>query len=324
MAAGLALLLPTAAASAQELDPETRRAALELAAMGDEAWGRGDYPAALEKFSQARVLVPAPTLALRQSECLEKLGRLIDASAVLQDTAEFPLAANASLPFRKAVAAARVRAEAMLARIPTLEIVMQGVPSAQATVSLDGKALTQEQWASPIRVDPGAHQVKAVAGSAVASERVMLDEGAHTQIVLRPELPANAAIAAQPESVASLAAEATPEKRHGQLRTWAWVGLGIGATGVLAGLATGIGVLVMRNDLDHGGCVASVCKPSQGGDVRVYNALRTASVAGFVVGGFGLASGAVLWFAEVRGERANHQSFLPFVGPGSVGVAGTF
>jgi hypothetical protein len=322
---GLVLLLCSAAASAQELAPDTRRAALELAAQGDEAWARGDFTAALGKFAQARALVPAPTLAVRHGECLEKLGRLIDAAKVFQEAADFSLPANASEPFRKAVAAARPRAEATQARIPLLEIVVQAEQSAQATVSLDGQAVPQEQWASPFRVDPGAHLVKAVAGGAEASERVVLEEGARVRVVLRPERPADAVAAAKPAPSPDVGASPTKaEERRGSLRTWAWVGLGIGAAGTLAGLATGIAVLKMRNDLDDSGCTGSVCKTSQGGDVRTYNRLRTASVAGFVVGGLGIATGAILWLVEPRSDRVNRQAFMPFVAPGSVGVAGVF
>lgn len=322
--AAAVLLLGSAMAFAQEMDPDTRRAALDMAAEGDEAWTRGDFPASLERFTQARALVPAPTLVFRQGECLEKLGRLVDAANVFREAAGFPLAANASEPFRKAVTAARVRVEALQPRIPILEIVVQADPSGPATVALDGQALPQERWALPMRVDPGAHLVKAAAGHVEASERVVLDEGARVRIVLHLEPPANVVAAAPAPAREAETSPAKPEERRGTLRPWAWVGLGIGAAGTLTGLGTGIAVLKMRNDLDDGGCVSSVCKTSQSGDVRTYNALRTASVAGFVVGGLGLVTGVILWFAEPRGDRGNRQAFLPFVAPGSVGVAGTF
>jgi hypothetical protein len=301
------------------LDPEKRRAALDLAARGDEAWSRGDFADALGKFTGARALVPAPTLAVRQGECLEKLGRLIEAAAVFGEAARFPLTGNVSEPFRQAVTLAGAHLEGLKIRIPTLaiEVISPGDP--EPRVALDGKALPKEQWSQAIPLDPGIHQVTASGGAGEIADRVRLSEGERARIVLRPTPP-------PPHPPTELSTKVATDHAPPTLRPWAWVGFGVGAAGTLAGLGTGIAVLKWRNDLDDGGCVATVCPTRQQGEVGTYNTLRTASVVGFVAGGVGFATGAILWFLDSGkpGSRKGGLTLAPTLGPGSAGVIGTF
>ena len=307
--------------TAQDLDPEKRRAALDLATGGDEAWARGEFALALGKFTEARALVPAPTLALRQGECLEKLGRLIEAAAVFDEAARFPLGANTSEPFRQAVATAGVRMEGLAARIPTLTIEVIGAAASDVSLSVDGVPLPRERWAKPVQADPGPHAVKATAGTRETAEPLVLRAGERARIVLRlpPASPSTPSPAAPP-----LTESSTPMATARPLRTWAWIGLGTGATFTLVGLGTGLAVLKWRSDLDKDGCVATVCPTHQRGEVGTYNTLRTASVVGFMAGGVGLAAGVILWVLDRPPHRGASHALAPFLGPGSAGVTGSF
>ena len=312
-------------ARAQDIDPQLRQAALELATSGDALFASGSYAAALEKFTRASELVTAPTLMVRQAECLEKLARLVEAAEAYRKAAQFPVGDNATEPFRLAVATANGRIAAIEARTSHLELIVQAPDPDAVLVTLNDQPLSAPQRQKALELNPGRYRVRATAGSQSAFEEVTLEEGSRRQVTLRlfpvavsPTLPSS-----RPSTMRdSRAPEAKPNTSL--VPTLGWISLGVGAAGLLTGIGTGIEVFHLKHDLDKSGCTNSVCGPEQQGDVRTYNSLRVVSASGFVVGGVGLAVGSALLYFAPRTERAGRKHLAPWVGIGSAGLSGSF
>jgi hypothetical protein len=61
--------------------------------------------------------------------------------------------------------------------------------------------------------------------------------------------------------------------------------------------------------------------------VSSYNTSRHVSTAGFILGGIGVAAGAVLFATAPKGaprRASGAPSIAPFIGVGSAGVSGSF
>ena len=312
-------------ARAQDIDPQVREAALELATSGDALFASGNYATALDRFTRASELVTAPTLMVRQAECLEKLGRLIEAAEAYRKTARFLVDDSATEPFRLAVAAAKARIAAIEARVSHLEVIVQAPNPDAVLVTLNDQPVSVPQWQKILELNPGRYQVRATAGSQAAFEAVTLEEGSHRQVTLRL-FPAAASPALPISQPAIMHDSPAPEPKPGTslVPTLGWISLGVGAAGLLTGIGTGIEVFHLKRDLDKNGCIDGVCGPGQQGDVHTYNSLRVVSTTGFVVGGVGLAVGSAIFYFAPRQERASREHLTPWVGIGSAGFSGRF
>ncbi len=311
-------------ARAQDIDPQVRQAALELATSGDALFASGNYEAALERFTRASELVSAPTLIVRQAECLEKLGQLVEAAAAYRKAAQFPVDDSATEPFRLAVATAQSRSAAIEARASHLEVIVQAPDPDAVLVTLNDQPLPVSQRQKALELNPGRYRVRATAGSQSAFEEVTLEEGSRRQVTLRL-LPA-AAPPAPPSSQPAIVHDSPrePKPSTSLVPTLGWISLGVGAAGLLTGIGTGIEVFHLRHELDKSGCINTVCGPGQDGDVHTYNSLRVVSTSAFVVGGVGLAVGSALFYFAPRSDRAGREHFTPWVDIGSAGFSGRF
>lgn len=336
MASSLPLLFVAAnlmcwSAYAQEIDPGVRRAALEMAASGDSLFAQGDYAAALAQFTRAAELVTAPTLMLRQAECLEKLGRLVDAAEAYRHAADFAISETTTEPFRLAVANAKQRLTAVEARTAHLGLVIQAEHPESVLVTLNENPVSVPQRQNTIVLDPGHYRIRAIQGTESASSEVTLEEGSRVQVVLRlPIAPpaVGTAETARPNPKAPPPAAAPPPatiRQHSSVhRTAGWVSLSVGGVGVLTGLIAGFEVYHLKRELDHNGCIDSVCGPDQRQDVQTYNAMRVLSATGAIVGGLGLAVGGALLYFAPHAEPAASARITPWLGPSSAGIAGAF
>ena len=107
-------------------------------------------------------------------------------------------------------------------------------------------------------------------------------------------------------------------------RTLGWVGLGVGAAGVVLGGITGLVASSKKSDLDSGDCLDGRCGPSERDEVESYNSMVTLSTVGFVVGGIGLAAGATLLLTAPSPNSESEAYVAPWVGIASAGIKGRF
>lgn len=302
----MGVLLWCGAALAQPAAPDegTRNAARALAEEGDRLLADGDFVGAIDRFSRAWSLVPAPTIGVRWARALAAQDRLIAAEERYVATLRTPLAEDAPPPFRAAVQEATAELAALRPRIPRLTIVRAAGVGA---VRLDGKDVPEALLGVPRPVDPGAHEVTA-ANASVA--RFELDDGEKKRIELTP-----------------LVAGIDPDAAAGR-RTAAWVAFGVGAAGLGVGLVAGGIALGNKSSLDDACRDDGGCPADSADDLDGFRGAGTVATVGFVIAGLGAASGAIilLTLPSETGERAGRapSSIGAMVGPGRVALAGRF
>ncbi|HET7541965.1 MAG TPA: hypothetical protein VFK05_18960 [Polyangiaceae bacterium] len=281
------VLLCTSSAFAE--DAETRTAARDLATQGAQAFEAGDYARASDFFRRAHELVPAPSIALLRARSLAKLGQLLEAVDIYEQTSRFKLPDDAPEAYLQAVETARIEMEDVRRRLPRLKLTLIGLSSSeQAQVSMDDKPTPGALLGVERPINPGQHRVEArVAGQLRATRELDIAEGQSYQIELdvRPAEPA-------PKPVVVVQQAAPVEKPHSWRKTGGFVALGVGALGLGIGTYTGIVALHHKSDLD------SVCKPScppsSADDIDSWRSNRTISYVSFGVGIAAAATGVAL------------------------------
>lgn len=314
----VALLGAFPAAAYGQPAPESIEAAKEAARIaadkGQEHFDAGRYKEAIAAFRDADQKFHAPTIQLMIARAHEKLGQLREARAQYQQVVDEKLALYAPRPFFQAQLDAKKEMEALIPRIPTLQVTVKGAPAADVQLTVDGRTATVGE---ALPLDPGEHAVVATApDGAQATQQVKLEERARKQIALVLQPPPTA----QPsQPTASAEAEGSPPARGyvvPALAAFGVAGLGIGIGAITGGLTLSKGS-ELRKD-----CPDRVCYDDSGGDT--YDSVQTlgaVSTVSFVVGGVAAAAGValLLWPRSDAGAQVGM-----VVGPGWTGVRGVF
>ena len=314
-------------AQAQDIDPQARAAARALVEDGDKLWTSGDYAGALDRFSRAHGLVNAPTIAVRQAECLEKLGRIVEASEKYMTVSRLRLGPGAPDAFKRAVATALERVDGLRERLASLELTIQGEEVKGAKVLVDGREIPPALVGASFPVDPGDRVIEVVKGSRRVSETISIKEKETKTLTLtlppgedEPEPPVQPPT--QPPTQPPPAGP-TAEPTTSSQATWGWISLGVGTAGLIAGGATGLIAKGKQGSLDDT-CVDKKCPPAQQSDVDSYNQMRMISTIGFGVGIVGVGAGLTLLLTAPDPEPQQQAGVRPWVGVGSAGVEGRF
>ena len=303
---------------------------------------RGKHAEACPKFEASFALEPALGTQLNLARCYERLGKLASAWGHYREAAGRAKQAGQSQRER----AARSFAAALEPRLPRLVIrVPEGSVVAGLEVSRDGTAVSRALFDNEIYVDPGEHQVSAVApGRERFTVKVTARVGKQAVVeipVLAPD--ADGTGDAPDAGDAGDAGEGSPfarapggvsagEPRTADGRRRRTLGLGLGGGGI-AFVAGGVGFALAARSawddaFDSGECVREmlVCTPA--GQERADAARTRALLADILVGtGVALAvTGAVLYLTApddgpVR-ERAaaGRPVAVPMFWSGAVGV----
>ena len=187
-----ALLLASPGASAQQpVDAATKSAARTVAEEALKLYDKGDYAGAYEKANRANDLVHAPTMALLAGRCLEKLGRLVEASEKYLEAARAPLDPGASAAQKSAQAEAEKARTALMPRIPSVELTLDP-PAPSARVMLDNKPVPAAMVGIKRPIDPGTHTVTVARGGESATQEFTLKEADSVRVVLKAPSKAGA------------------------------------------------------------------------------------------------------------------------------------
>jgi hypothetical protein len=277
------------ASTAFAQDAEIRTAARDLATQGAQAFEAGDYARASDFFRRAHELVPAPSIALLRARSLAKLGQLLEAIDIYEQTSRFKLPEDAPEAYLQAVDTARNEMEEVRHRLPRLKVTLIGVSSGEAAqVSMDDKPTPEALLGVERPINPGQHRIEArVAGQLRATRELSMVEGESYQVELdlRPVQPApKPVVIAQPPP-------ASPSQ-HSWRKTGGYVALGVGALGLGIGTYTGILALHHKSELDDV-CHPS-CPPSSADDIDSFRSNRTISYVTFGVGIAAAVTGVAL------------------------------
>jgi hypothetical protein len=314
-----ALVTRPAGADDAAAGAELRTAARALAVEGAEAFDRGDYALALDRFTRAESLFKAPTIQVMRARTLEKLGRLIEALDTYEATQRTPLAPDAPEAFRQAVVDARVDASALSNRIPrmTLHVVGPEPLPADLVVIVDGRTLPPALLDVERPVDPGRHGIVVHAkGYRSATHSVVLAEGAQHVV----ELPLVTEGAARVAELGAPGATTVAPAEDSSMPSRRVVGFAlVGAGGVLlvTSAVSGMAALSAKSELDDS-CEPG-CPPSLEDELDSFRTNRTLSYATLALGAVSLGAGGYLLWSTPSGSSAELG-----VGLGSLRVRGRF
>jgi hypothetical protein len=310
LAISIALGVP---AQGQEIGERERAAARDLGREGLALFDQGDFAGALERLERAHRLVRLATTGLYSARCLERLGRLVEASERYYEVVRMDVPADAMDVQRQAQTEAAREREALLPRIPKVTLRIQNAPPGTRTV-LDGKPLAAALFGVAQPIDPGEHHLVCSEGETTLGEtRFAVREGETREVVL--ELPAREVAApvapvapVVPVPPAATAAPPPPQPESaeggGTLRALGWIAIGVGAAGVLTGAVAGGLAARKRDDLEEGCGDDGGCPPPLHEDVDAYDTLRAVSSVGFIAGGVLAAGGVAMVLLAPSGDGA--------------------
>jgi hypothetical protein len=335
--AALLFLSAPRAALAQDAQAENTAAARSLGIQGVQLAEAGNCKEAIEKLSRAEALYHAPTILGRLGECQVQVGQIVLGTENLNRVVREQLAPNAPAAFRDAQERARRVLNQALPRIGRLTVEVEP-REAQASVTVSGSPVPKALFGVERPTDPGTHEVVANApGFLPAKTSVELAEGGKQTVTLRLTPDPNAALTPPPETQPQPPPpQQTPDTRPppqaehsgSGTKTVAFVLLGVGGAGIVAGSITGLLALGQKGDLD---CPEQKCSGPAADDLDSAKTMAMVSTISFGVGLVSAGVGTVLLLtsssgSEKSGKRSTPNDFAltPYVGVGNAGVVGTF
>ncbi|UQA55237.1 hypothetical protein [Polyangium aurulentum] len=318
---GAALLAALPGEASAEAPPEVRATAEKLYQDAYALSLDGQHARACKLYEESDRLDPANGTKLELAKCYEKTLRPASAWALYVMVADGDKMTGKNWPRE---AQARSRARALEATLPRLVVV---VPESARRkpglrITRDGVPVGEALWGTAMPVDLGKHAILASAPDNLVWEgEALVSRMGETVTVTIPEVSAfHEGEMAGEGGAAPIAA-----------LTFAGVGIaGLVVGGVFGGLAFAKWgeVEAMAQGQCHdpsglSGCTIAVAE--KGTEASRY---ATASTAGFVVGGVGLAAGAALWLVASKGKQPTPAQIevLPAMGREGVGavVRGSF
>jgi len=307
-------------APALAVDTATRSAARDLGYQGVEAYQGGDYVAAMDRLERAYAALKVPSLALWSARALEKNGKLIEAAErYLEATRLTPDAAWGEDVQRQAQEQAATEREALLPRIPHLVVVVQGTDAEKVEVTIGGTSVARALYEVGHPTNPGSVQVAATDGARRVEATVALQEGARQTVSLdfsQSSGPEESVVVRQSPTAGPEDASAPGAWQ----RTAGWIGIGVGAAGLIVGSIAGVVAIGQNSDLATA-CPGGTCPGSEADALSSYQTTRTAAGVGLIAGGILTAAGVTLVLTAPKRDSA---FVTPYVGFASVGVRGAF
>lgn len=331
--------MPVTAALAQPKSPTDEARA--LATEGWNAFDAQNYREALDKVTKAEALYHAPTHLLLMGNAQVGLGKLADALATFERLAAEPLPTASPPAFKDAQDTARKRMKELLARVPSLLVVVESAEAPAAVITVDGQKVDFASGVA-VRFDPGARVIAVEAeGFAPVKKTVTLPEkGGVVRVPIALEKPRVAGAgagtgSADPGAAASGSASAGPAAGGPRWRLPAYVSFGVAGASVLLGAVTG-GVSMGQTSELKSRCPDNACAEGDRAALDSAYAMAHVSTAAFVLGGVAAATGVVLMVVDLgpepgkaktgkgaQGRRSGPQ-IAPWVSVGGAGLRGSF
>ncbi len=213
---GAALLLAPGPARAAG-DAASAEALFEV---GRAALERGDYETACAKLGESQRLDPAAGTLMNLAACEEKRGRLASAWESFRGALGLLRADDE----RRSIVTERLTS--LEARLPRLVLVLAPSAPALTRVLRDGSELGRAALGVPLPLDPGKHEVVAVADGFEPRAFVVSAEEGKTLVVAVEPGPARAkapplAVSAEPSAAPTLDPRPRPPTASG--KTWGLV-----------------------------------------------------------------------------------------------------
>jgi hypothetical protein len=325
------LIAPAVHADPTAADRETARSLMQ---QGRELRDKGELRGALARFKAADEIMLVPTTALEVARAQIALGLLVEARDTIAANRQRPAKRTDPAPFTEARAKAEDLDTSLNGRVPSLTVSVQGVANGeQPTVAIDDVRLSATAAGLPRSVDPGHHVVTAKTATGEGRQELDIREGEQKKIevtlVPTAVVPVAPAVPEAPTDAPQEPPAPTTSRSH-SAGALTWAGIGLAGAGVIAGSVTGLLSMSKKSTL-AGECPNKVCGPSSYSDFDSATSLATVSDVAFAVAGAGavLVLVSLIVGHEVTTEPAPAEPpaalrVVPWLGPGSAGLRGTF
>jgi hypothetical protein len=333
-AAGLGLALVPATARAQQ-PGEAIAAATALFQQARDLVKLGRYAEACPKLAESQRLDPKLGTLLNLAVCHEKQGRT--ATAWAEYTSAAGIARREGQKEREDFAREQGAAlEKNLSRV----ILQPAAPEPGLRVTLDEQTMAGPALGTPLPIDPGKH---VVAASAPGKRAWSKEIDVPTQKADVPvEIPALEAVPEPPPEPPPPAPSPVPAPAPVLVAPPPFVpapappvrndavvlmatGFGVGALGLIVGALTGVVVLSQASTIRAQCNPQNQCASGQAGSIHSADTLANVSNVSFALGVAGAGVGVIGLVLRSRDQAPRTGlSVTPIVGPGAVGLRGTF
>jgi hypothetical protein len=306
-------------------------------AEGRAARDKGDLQGALKAFSAADSIMHVPTTGLELARTQASLGQLLEARETTLRVLHIPQKPNEPTPFKNAREASSSLNEELEARVPSLKIVVTGVPEGvRPRVTLDGAMVPPELLGQPRKLNPGHHVVVAKAASTEETREIDVNEREAKQVSVdlpqTPPEPPAPVIASGPEPAKE---EARPQEPPTLARALVYGGFSLAGAGLVAGAIAGAVSLSKTSGIRNSGqCLGDRCGPVEYGEISAARSMATISNVSFVAAGLGAAAGVVGLLLSPPEPKADNPieevpspktaQVRPWIGFGALGLSGEF
>jgi hypothetical protein len=272
----LALLLLLSSARVARAEGSNPAAAEALFDQGRAALAQGDFDTACGRFRESDRLDPALGTRFNLADCEEKRGHLATAWSLFRGVVAQLADGDDRLPV------AQRRLAALEPRVPRLTMVLAAGAPRTSRVKEGEIEYSEASFGVALPLDPGMHHLTVTAaGHQARNLDVALEPGetAEVRILPGPLLPVQE--------------QATPDLPRADHRTLGYVLAGVGATGLVVGIVSGVLVLHQKSIYDSN-CDTrlEVCNQTGRDAGAAGRALSVVSVAGFAAGAAASALGA--------------------------------
>jgi hypothetical protein len=294
---------------------------------GKASFDHNDMAGALEEFRASLEIVASPNARLYVARTLREMGRLVEAYAEFGRTAaEAKEKEREDGRYGKAAEAALAERASIAPQIGFVQLNIKN--STEATnVTVAGSPLIRAGWSDPVPVKPGDVEVEVVTPGVLpirktlkiaAGQKTPLDVDA---IVGGTGDPSNPGI---PPPIPGGDHPTNSHAGKGWMLPAAIAGGGVGVIGLAIFIGAGVASQSTYDDLKTK-CGTAPCPSSLAGEVSGGKSQQAVANTGLVIGLLGIAAGATfftLWLLPSKSPSQASASLV--IGPGSLGVAGTF
>jgi hypothetical protein len=295
---------------------------------GKASFDKNDMPGALEEFRASLEIVASPNARLYVARTLREMGRLVEAYAEFGRTAaEAKEKEREDGRYGKAAEAALAERASIAPQIAFVQLNIKNSTDA-TTVTVAGSPLVKGGWSDPVPVKPGDVEVEIVTpGILPIRKDLKLAAGQKTPLDVDAGVGGTGDASNPGTPVQPPGGDKGTTNSHagkGWMLPVAIAGGGVGVVGFAMFIGGGVASQSTYNDLKTK-CGSSPCPSSLAGEVSSGKTQQAIANTGLVVGIIGLAVGATfltLWLLPSKSQSPASASLV--IGPGSLGVAGTF
>lgn len=298
---------PAASAPGPSGDAAAAKAKFEK---GKNLFNAKNFADALTEFRASYALVKSPNSHFFVANCLRDLGRLAEAYIEYDRVAIEAKAAGEQ--YEGAIEASIAERDALAPKIVMVNVTTPGSQT-DSVLTVGGLEVTADLWGKPIPAMPGSIEVNlSASGKAPITQTVTGAAGETKSVTLE-----------FPKETAGGTEEPSGGKKLTPLRIGAIAAAGVGVAGMILFAVEGSASNATYDRLQQQ--CGGPCPSSFSADIDKGRSQQTLANVGLVVGAVGLAAGATLFVVSLKKKPdATQPQTSWLIGPGSLGVRGTF